>query len=31
MVLDGQLVAGDHVLVDVDGDQRLRIATVAAY
>jgi ATP-dependent Clp protease ATP-binding subunit ClpC len=31
MVLDGQLVAGDHVLVDVDGDQQLRIATVAAY
>ncbi|KOX12444.1 ATP-dependent Clp protease ATP-binding subunit [Nocardiopsis sp. NRRL B-16309] len=31
MVLDGQVVAGDHVLVDVDTDEQLRISTVAAY
>ncbi|WP_304454387.1 ATP-dependent Clp protease ATP-binding subunit [Nocardiopsis sp. YSL2] len=31
MVLDGQVVAGDHVLVDVDTDEELRISTVAAY
>ncbi|RKS09641.1 ATP-dependent Clp protease ATP-binding subunit ClpC [Nocardiopsis sp. Huas11] len=31
MMLDGQVVAGDHVLVDVGTDEQLRISTVAAY
>ncbi|PDP86697.1 AAA family ATPase [Glycomyces fuscus] len=31
MVLDQQVVAGDHVLVDVDGQGELRISTVPSY
>ncbi|GAB3710856.1 ATP-dependent Clp protease ATP-binding subunit [Nocardiopsis nanhaiensis] len=31
MVLDNQVVSGDHLVVDVDGDEQLTISTVPSY